>query len=78
MWIIPSQEESVQRPQRWGAATQKERRAGELPKEREARKWLMCLDDVTQQHGRQSLGQRAAKASHNGLRSYSHEALSNQ
>jgi len=34
----------------WGATTQKERRARELPVQREAR-WLMCLSDMAQQHG---------------------------
>lgn len=48
MWIISAQKKSVQRPQLWGATTQKERRARELPGKRDARKWLMCLDDVTQ------------------------------
>lgn len=43
----------------WEATTQKGSRAGELSGERETREWLMCPDDVTQQHGRESLSQRA-------------------
>lgn len=46
-----------------GATTQKGRRVSELQEVEESEKGVMYLGDVTQQHGRESLGQSAPKSS---------------
>lgn len=46
-----------------GATTQKGRRARELQEVEESEMGVMYLGDVTQQHGRESLGQGAPKSS---------------
>ena len=63
----PSKKESVQRLQCKWFTTQKGKRAREVPREREAREWLMCLGHVAQQNGRVSLVGEVWRASQSSL-----------
>lgn len=45
-----------------GVAAEKERTTGELPRERGMEEGLQCLGDVSQRHGKESLGQRPPRA----------------